>query len=223
MVPALVRLLNDEKKSDIRSRALDALETIGPAATAALPDIVACLEDEQLRSACWGFPRIDPTGATAFSMLQAVSANRKKKTKVRVAALERLRAYAHLPDSIVPWLVDMLGDKEREVRDEAINALECLGSQALPALPQLLLLVENGNGDGTWTTFFQIDPTGVQSIPALTKLLGSKKKNVVTTALEALGQYGKLAASAEPAIMPLLKDKSKPVREQAKETLENIQ
>jgi HEAT repeat protein len=113
-VPPLIAALQDES-AKIRECAVDALKGIGPSARPALPSLRLALDD----------PAIEVRTAAA-------------------AALWSLDPKPATAKAILPVLREALGDgKTLFVRDSAIKVLNSMGSEARPALPELIALLQD--------------------------------------------------------------------------------
>jgi HEAT repeat protein len=128
----LVGALN-HRNGEIRIGAVRTLATIGPAAQAAGPALLALLDadDGPLRAtAAWALGKIHWLKAVP-RLLSAIESSDRKLRDSAKSALSRMGAAA------VPGLIDKLGHDDEGVRLRVVDALGAIGPAARDALPAL--------------------------------------------------------------------------------------
>jgi HEAT repeat protein len=108
------------------------------------------------------------------------------------------------------WM-NLLNDKDEEIRWEAVAALGEMGHEAKPAVPALIELLKNQDRRkvAAWA-LGKIGPAAKTAVPTLTTLL--KDKRIRSEAATALGEIGPSARSAVPALIELFGDADQNVR-----------
>lgn len=115
----------------------------------------------------------------------------------------------------VPYLISFL--KSEETQSAAVDALGDIGKEAQAAIPDLIELLDV-NHDAKFT----LAEIGETAVPALSKALKDKSKNVRQNAAIALSRIGKKAKAAVPNLIEALKDSDGQVRSYAAEALAEI-
>jgi HEAT repeat protein len=173
----------------------------GPAAApvnAAVPELVALLED----------PRRETVRAAARKLLE-------KGTKEAVVAAARAVDLRDLgfkfeaPARLVPWIVELLGDPEDEVRGRAIGALSALGAREAVA-PRVERL---GGRDSIEILAALGELEAREAIPKMTPFLAHRRWAFRWQAAETLGRLR--AQEAEAGLIRLLDDPTQDVRQTA--------
>ncbi|MBA4064045.1 MAG: hypothetical protein C0501_10100 [Isosphaera sp.] len=208
-VPALTRGL--AVKTDRAGRAARALADLGPAARAAVPDLVrafgAAGASAGVRiAAAEAAARLDPAQATpATEVIVALMTDKKQaKGMARAEAAAALGRIGPGARAAVPVLVGLLKDDNTPFRHEvAVAAFRIDPSPAGPALAWIRdCLKDEGHEDrydlaGHVAT---LGPAAAPLVPDLVALLGSKPPYYRARAAEALGAVGPAAAAALPQL-----------------------
>lgn len=111
---------------------------------------------------------------------------------------------AHYKETDVEKLMTDLKSKDINVRAIAADTLSCLGEVALPAVPLMIELFGEPNGEARLNMIIAVAHFGELAVPALTEALNSKDKEIRRGACIALGKIGPQASSAIPALKKLL-------------------
>ena len=114
----------------------------------------------------------------------------------------------------VPALIELLSDRDQEVRAAAAVCLSQIGPDAKEAVPALIqTLNREGNGWGPVLLNSMLALGAIHSdpdtvIPLLLEYVDGPRKewNYCGYAMDALGRYREKAKSAVPAILPYLND-----------------
>jgi HEAT repeat protein len=204
---------------EVRLAALDVLEELGPdAAAPALPDLIQALGDKD-KFVSWSAVRILGRFPTE-----------------------------HAKD-VVPALVPLVGTPDGDYAKALCALLSKYGADAAPAVPALTKAILFGEPDARIAylqTLPAIGTAGADAVPAIRQILRPDPKGariapskyppafapggpptyddpgVRAAAAEALGKFGKLAASAEPELRAALNDDDSNVRRAAGDALLRI-
>jgi HEAT repeat protein len=108
----------------------------------------------------------------------------------------------------VAVLIEVLEGEDDSVRFNAVEALKAFGHQAQAAVPTLVRVVKNeqGNAWGAAHALGAIDALGI-STPALIEALGSRDPTMRRSAAYGLARIGRKAAAAEKALHDGLRDR----------------
>lgn len=194
VVPQAMDMLKDPKR---RERALKVLGKIGPDAASAVQTIAALVKDQ------------DP--------------------KVRTEALFALGAIGPKAASAIGPVTEALADPERDVLLTAGYALGKMGPAAKESAPALRKLLDSNDDlvklTGVWA-LLQVDSTNEAhvkaAVPQMTAALKNPLPFIRAEAAMTLGDLGKAAASALPALEAAQKDPNRAVREAATEAVKKI-
>ncbi len=196
VVPRATEVLADPER---RARGMRILARVGPKAAPAVPELIKLLADA------------DP--------------------KTRTDALFTLAAIGPQADAAVAPIQQALSDSDREVMLTAGYALGKIGPAAKPAVPALVKLTASEDPLVKLTAvsaLMKIDPQSEEhvrlAIPALIDALGSSGHEFIRLeAAMTLGDLGKAAAAAVPALQLAREDRSSAVRTAADEALKKIE
>ncbi|MEM9265518.1 MAG: HEAT repeat domain-containing protein [Cyanobacteria bacterium P01_F01_bin.13] len=194
-VPALRDTLQN---SQMRNAVARALGDIGPGATAAVPDLIVLLADSEAdNAAITALGRIG-RGAVPELINALISPN----AVVRQGAVDALRRMDTAEAAAaVPALIQAL--QEDALQFYAVDALAKIGPDAAAAVPALIPLLANER-----LVIDALANIGESSAPALIDVLNSPSAQVRGNALKALARIGPQAATAVPAVIPLLGDRT---------------
>ncbi len=180
--------------ASVRLGAVEVLETLGPAASPAIPELIRGLGDRNV------FVR----WATARTLGKIGSSGPEFATRglarllfdpdldVRLAAATALQHYGPAASPAVPDLVRSLGASDAEMRMATLRTLDAIG------------------------------PNAKNSIPAIAGTLADPDARVRLVAAEVLGKFGPLALGAEEPLRRALSDSNPDVRRVASESLLTI-
>ena len=122
----------------------------------------------------------------------------------------------------IPTLVELLKDKDEEVRRAAAEALAMVGPAAIPVLTELLRdknkVVRSAAAEGLWP-FVSWSKTTIPPLIELFKDKDTEVRRAAVRALEGIGPSGPKARTAIPALTKLLRDKDDVVRSVAANNL----
>jgi HEAT repeat protein len=206
-VPELIVRLKD-KDPTMRITTVDALASLGVAATLAVPTLVKTLKDDNAGVRQSAIDALKTLGATAVPALpQIIAILKDQRPEARRAGVEALGNVGRVTASGVPELIAMLKDPDSGVRATAALAL---GKWGPGASLSLKAITESGEDTSHITTEQKnaITPTVVPIV----EMLKDRVPTVRRAATEALGNLGPIAAPALPTISTYLKDIDHKVR-----------
>jgi HEAT repeat protein len=184
-VSRLIAALQDES-AEVRQYAVGALKDIGPSARRALPNLRLALSDPAIQ--------------------------------VRTAAAAALWSHDPQPGTakaILPVLREALGDgKTLFVRDTAVKVLNSMGSEARPAIPELIALLQDQKASERWDTPKALGSIGPdpRSIQALCAALQDSERGIRYDAAVSLGLIGAGNEMVLKSLTDALRDSSGRVR-----------
>lgn len=175
-----------------RSYAMQELEEIGPAAKAAVPDLIKLLKDkdEQICQKAWC--ALVKIGSAAVSALAEML--KDENVKVRRAAVCAIEAIGSEAKVAVPALIEALKDENEEVRWYTVIALGKIGIAAKDAVDSLIeALKDKETGVRSYAAFAlgRMGSEARKAIPALIEALEKDESgDVFIAAAEALEAIG---------------------------------
>jgi HEAT repeat protein len=206
----------------VQLEVLLAIENIGPAARAAIPDLVRILRGDNAK--LYG-GAIDALGAIGRDSLEAapVLIDLLKGDDAAVAASAGLALARIIPDDVdglrqvVPILIEALKDKRTQVRSTAVVGLGLSGGAAVPALADLVK-GHATDADSAWQAAAALEligPPAQPSVAVLVDALQSPNEKVIIHAASALGTIGSEARPALPQLRKLLGRENSAIRAHA--------
>lgn len=214
-VPAIIPLLEDKDEAVAHAAAF-ALGRMGPAAAgaaAALRKEQEGSEEELMRTvSTWALAHVEPDNkqVRADAIKRLTSALQAENPRVQSAALKGLIELEPDPAKLVPILSGVLCQGEKQLVDEAFEAVAAMGDAATPALIEALKSPEACLR--ATALLAQLGPKAGVAAPALAAALGDPNPEVRREALFALASMGPEAAPALAAITKALDDPEMPVR-----------
>ena len=230
-IPYLLPLLRD-RDGPTRFSVLFDLSAMGPAACVAIPDAMRSLKDPDNGVRLKAMAVLGVCGPAAKDAVPKL-ADALKSTDQETAQQAAL-ALANIDpshDGLLPVLTQMLDPNSDDPapRQNAVQALDEMGSYARPAVPALINLIatdtDTDDSDNKAseraaqvTALVHID--GADSIPELVHVMSTDKVDEVRiAAVTALGGLGSNNPGANSALVEGLNNDSEPVRDAASETL----
>jgi hypothetical protein len=127
--------------------------------------------------------------------------------------------------SSIPTLIDLLNDKDPDVRCTAVFALRSLGPVAMEALPSLIKCLKDPDSGVRFFVILSLGEIHQEpelAIPILMEYLNPKTQDWKMEALWSLYQFGPAAKPAVPAVLKLLKDGDAVVGSYASDVLKHL-
>lgn len=126
-----------------------------------------------------------------------------------------------------PALINLLDDKDEDIRKTAARALGSIGPAAQDAIPALIKHLNDPSPyvrSVSADALANIPPRSVQEVPALIQILNGppKESDVLFLAIERLAQFQSQAKGAVPGILPYLHDPDIATRDCAAKALKQI-
>jgi HEAT repeat protein len=226
-LPSMIAGLSDP---NVRSRieAVGVLESMGADAAPAIPALVKSLSDPNrfVRwSAVRALGRLAPRSPDLVVPAVALLLN-DPDLDLGVAAATALERYGPAAREAVEALAVRVSRGDSDIRIAAMKALEAIGPDAAPALPAVARILVEKQSDfaanqelsfGDRTT-----PSQRVLLATLSKLGAPPAARLRVAAAETLGHFGKLAATAVPALRQALNDVDPEVRRAASSAILSI-
>ncbi len=202
IAPILVECLGETDQA-IRSRALVALDRVGPAAVTALVAGLKHDNAEVVRQVLASLGRLGPRAAEAAP---AVRERLKDKTPtVRIAAASTLWAIAKDSDSALPVLLELVKGNDAAVRMSAYQVLflyQPMPKGAIPAIEAALEDRDPLTRVRAADALYELDGRTKTTLPVL--LAGIKDQNNYTARFQARVTLGKMPSAAKEIIPALV-------------------
>jgi HEAT repeat protein len=223
-IDSLVPTLDDEKLDRFTSAFASLGGRVVPRAIEVLGDADPKRRERALRILAKVGPEAAPAVPALVKLLGESDAN------LKTGALYTLAAIGPKADGAVEAITKALADSDREVKLTAGYALGKIGPGAKAAAPELMKLASDQDDDvklaGVWA-LLRIDPTHeghiTVAVPTLAKALSDDHDFVRIEAAMTLGELGKAATSALPALeAAATKDPSSAVRAAAADAVKKI-
>lgn len=203
VVPALAKALGNEMP-EVRMSAAAALGNIGPAAAAALPELISLSgnqrEDVLVREySIAALARIAPAdGSVNSALVRAVADDDPRVYEAALAALVATRALAQAHggmDERIAALTRQLQNGTPEARLDAARRLGEFGPYAAPAVPVLTAVLAGRQNDAELRqtaamSLGLIGPRSEGAVPELIAVLDDENRQIANSALVALGRIG---------------------------------
>jgi len=195
-VPNLAETLEDGKYS-ARNWACMTLAEFKGESKSAVKQLVGALYDQTTRTAA--LDALGSIGEPAVTDLKGVLADSNAGSAVRFAAMKSLGKLGPAAAPAVAPLVDLLADRDPIIRKEAVN---CLGSIGEASVQPLMAALLNLDSPDTFrdTVANALSKVGVPAIPPLKEALKHEDREVRFRAAVAIGDIGRPARDALPAI-----------------------
>jgi HEAT repeat protein len=143
-VPALVEVLDNDQKENVRQEAAQALGYFEADASAAAPDLAKALNDPDSQIRRTATDALIKMGSSAKAVVPALIGRLSSpQDDGRSNAAEVLGAMGRDAKSAAPSLVPLLKDKDPQVRIEAAAALGKIGEDQALALPVLMEFLDS--------------------------------------------------------------------------------
>jgi HEAT repeat protein len=226
---ALIELL-DDKDDKVRRHAANAFREFGPEAKAAIPGLIGVLKEDfplyganTVHPAAWSFKSI---GAAAAIPVAEVLRDTKNNDNARDSAYGCL-LLMDKEDSVlaVPTLIEVLKDKNRNIRSKAYHVLRCQGPGAKDAKEALLLSIKEGIAtDRVYAAaaLFAIDPEAKDPVPVFIEALKDKDDDARMRAAVELGHLRSKAKDAALILAETVNDPNPYVQLSAINALQSL-
>ena len=222
VISALIQVFKDEDK-DVRQVAAT---TLGKFGVDAFPALVEALKsnNEEISS----LARVALQNMNSEMVPVLIEALNNQDEWVRYAATYALSSLWYIgsqAEAAIPALIEVLTDKNENVRAFAVNALGKMGSQAQAAVPALIVALEDENSIVRFNAAYAlawISPTTTEAVPILIEALNKRNFRTRREVVVALGQFNSEAKAIVPVLIKALTDENKDVRVSAANALGSI-
>ena len=222
-VPALARVLENDRHTVVLYRVAAALGNIGEAARGSIPQLIEILKDGN-----WFVYETARHGLTSFGELAVpalIDLLQDPDPDYHWSAADVLGDIGPAAEAAVPALARALEDSDEDVRSAAASALGNIGPAAEAAVPALARALEDPDDDvrsAVASTLGSIGPAAGAAVPALIGALDDSDVYVRSYAAAALGELGPVAQAAIPALLRVLRDGAPETRGDAAQALGRI-
>jgi HEAT repeat protein len=250
-IPNLIELLKDEDQEN-RSLATITLAKIGSEAESAIPALVIALQDNDEYVRRFAAAALGKIGVEAlpalFEAVQSQNATTRElaasalgdvgnqatpglikilnggKIEVRRSTISALSQIGADAKSVLPEIIDALGDKDVAVRNTAAITLGRIGPDAQSAVPALIKALKDSEPmvrSASAATLRQIGSNAQSAIPALIEALKDSEPMVRSDAVAAIGTINP-GIEVNPTLIAALRDRNPEVRRNAATALGEI-
>jgi HEAT repeat protein len=164
----------------------------------AIPILLEALNNEDpdirhgaVQSIGWSIWSSSPYAEQIFSSLLKVLDDKEEEVIIRGEAAFILSRVKLKPDILVPKLTAMLKESDCGIRWNGARNLSYYGSQAAPALSELLTIIENENCEGARSKAIEaigrIGPAAKSAVPKLLERINSADQVIILLALSEIG------------------------------------
>ena len=232
----------NDRGDKVAIAAILALGMIGPEATAAVPELVRALRDDDPRVRWFAAGALASIGPGAKASVPAlIEALRSKDVAtggevtfwngamsredgpIRLAAAVALGRIGPESRAAVPDLVRALRDPDARVRSETAQALGAIGPAAGAAVAELVRMMSRDADDEVADLAAEaLGRIGAAAVPAVSEILRGRDPDARIRAVKALGAAGPKAAAATADLLRALGDRDEELRTAAAAALGRI-
>ncbi|MCI0455869.1 MAG: HEAT repeat domain-containing protein [Gemmataceae bacterium] len=224
-MPALIKALTDSDP-DVRSRAARTLGKVGSKAKDALPKLQAAVKDKDASVRISAALAVAQVSGGEDSVAILAGALQDAKEYVREQAAAALRELGPKASAAAPALVKALADKEPRVRATAAETLGKLPPTGATTGKLDALLAdpdEEVRLSAALARWASSEEKGREKLlEVVARGLGSNRAAVRKRAAVVLGEFGKGAQAAVPALLTVLRDPDASVRQAVAAALRSI-
>lgn len=204
-VEPLCQVLLEDENPQVRRLSAVALALIGTQASSAAKALAKALFDDSFRVrrvAADALRLIEPDPKDVLDALVKALRDDRDADVCRGAAI----ALGKLGKPALKPLVEMLGDKNADLRYNATIALREMGGDAEPAVKPLILALRDKDEDVRASAAVALGAVGEPAVGVLIESLGEKDAGIRRGAAIGLGQVGPKAKKAVPALIKAAQD-----------------
>ena len=226
LVPLLAQKLKD-KDVEVQRLALLAFQELGATAHPVLSDLILILQGPQAvlrRTAAQAVAKIGPdAGVAAPALLQSIRLSTSAAAAGAVPIFQsELQALVAIGTASLPSLIEATQDKNKNVREAAIEALKIFKATDSAVMSALVAALGDQEPEIRWVAQEALKVVGPLNIPALAQGLSSENANIRYGAALALGDCGEAAQEALEELITALGDNDRFVRQSAARSLAQI-
>lgn len=209
-VPDLIAALS-HTNGQVRYDALYALGKIRMRPDLAVPALMnAAVRDSDSENRGMAINAVSVYGTNAWSAIpELVELATNRDVGIRGGALRALGTINGTPALVVPVLTNGLADPKAYVREKAAYALASYGSNAWPAIPMLVNLVDHGSNYSAVVALGEIGLEPDLVVPVLIDAFHNPDGRARELAAQALSHFGTNARPAVPAFLEVYAEEKK--------------
>jgi HEAT repeat protein len=222
-VPVLAELLRSDRVG-ARWKAAEMLGQMEKEAQPAVPALVQALHDDDAHVRFVAASALDALGYTGSETIPVWQTMLSSDNP-----LPAIRGLAHCGTAAapaVPRLIELLQDRDSEIRWNAARTLGLIGPQAKAAVPALISALKKDDDplvrEHAAEALGDIGPDAKDAVEPLTAALKDPDARVRRDAVRSLGQIGPSAKSAVADVQRLLKDPVERVRKAAEAAYQKL-
>jgi HEAT repeat protein len=210
---------------DARTWNMAVLSNIGECASAALPDIIKMLEDnnsEIRANAVWAVYRI---GAAKPEYIKIFNEKLKDPDwSVRQSAADVISDIGEPAKECVNNLLDGLDDKNNEVQASCAEALGNLAAYAPQAIPKLVKILNSEQAYNAWKQAgHALSKFGDEAIPALVEVMEKKESSYSRAKDYAAFALARIGEKAVPILIRLFREGDERARKSAFDAISSLE
>ncbi len=233
-LPLLMKLLHDPVPA-VKLRTVSTLGAIGPPARDAVPWLVMFLKQSETvlaQEAFQALARLVPSANSIAGAGTEISQFEKGFFKAHAEMMRTRPPFdpgvnmtmgmapapmedRHEMSAILPTLIWLLEQGHRMGRMEAIEILDTMGREALPATGELIKALNDGNSQIRRRAVGVLGRIGPETVPQLISILNDDRLDMVYGACLVLGEYRQASKEAVNKLVALLSRRDTRIREQA--------
>jgi HEAT repeat protein len=237
VMPALLRILKTDKRSQVRNAATWYFMRLGPEASEAVQALIEMLREpvadrqsDVRHSVLQALMRIGPAAEAAVpEILKLITPDEPPHIEI-MAAVALSAIDPDCPDLLPAMIAALKRDLSIHERVQAIRTLAQLGPRSAPAVPLLIAELEKGPTAPTRhaavSALGKIGPAAAEAVPAIIQVLAEEDDPQSWTrivAIEALGSIGPAAKAALPCLTELKKMPNATVQQAVKRAMQMIE
>ena len=210
-VPALAKLLDNEKRLEVRREAILALAAIGPKAAPAVPELIAALDGEERINAgpaAYALGCIGQEAKAAEEKLKELADSEDSSALLQTACLWALAKLnpddEELERAVVPRLIEALKAPNQQIRETAARALIDLGPDPEFTRPLVQQVMQDASPEMLNEILGALASLGEKAVPRLIKALEYTDARPKAAAI--IARIGPAAKDAVPALIEALGD-----------------
>ncbi|HTS17835.1 MAG TPA: HEAT repeat domain-containing protein [Verrucomicrobiae bacterium] len=225
-MPVLMTLYQTSDEQT-RLKIIECWDSVGPSAVQAAPQLAQALRDTKLRVTALGaLGRMGRAAQEAIPSLLNLLRDEALDNRARYMTADALSVSLPNDTRSVSIFIDLMKDKDAEIRVLAVRAIADRGANAAEAVPALMRLYQTENLQGRLAIIYclgAIGPHAESAVPLLTSTLQDQSRSYRNLVRDwgavAVGKIGPGAKDAAPGLVALLHDPEYIVRMHAADAL----
>ena len=205
VMPILIEGLKN-KSAAVRTQAIQALQNMGKDAAQAAPALIEAMSDADANVRQQAMYALQNVRGNPDIVVPALAKRLKEETNVSV----RQQIISILPQygaKAFPHITEALKDKDANIRQQAIYALQNMQGDFKSIMPQLEAMLKDENAQVRMALTQSLWRAGEPAVPILIRLLKDKDQNVWMNAVYSLRNLGDKGAKAVPVLLEMAREK----------------